>query len=220
MRSVAPDRPGSAASQNSWSVVKLKPTAGSLATTTDHTIQTAKDSSSAGIEIQRLRRAIARPGALPERLDPPAASPASTAPDSAPTCSGLWIACISGSSGSLRSAVADGARAPSARIATCIQTSAAGDEQEQQHEAALPDAGEVVEHAEGDRQHEAAEAADQADEAADRADMFGIVDRDVLVDRRLAQAHEEAEHEHHHDEGDEAHLHVEARSGRLMPCTT
>ena len=49
--------------------------------------------------------------------------------------------------------------------------------------------------AEGDRQHEAAQAADQADDAADRADMVRVVDRDVLVDRGLAQAHEEAEHE-------------------------
>ena len=30
MRSVAPDRPGSAASQKSWSVVKVKPTSGQL----------------------------------------------------------------------------------------------------------------------------------------------------------------------------------------------
>jgi hypothetical protein len=47
------------------------------------------------------------------------------------------------------------------------------DEHEQQHEAAGPDAGEVVQRAEGDRQHEAAEPADHADEAADRADVFG-----------------------------------------------
>ena len=45
-----------------------------------------------------------------------------------------------------------------------------------------------VQHAERDRQHEAAEAADHADEAADRADIVRVVDRDVLVDRRLAQA--------------------------------
>ena len=45
MRSVAPESPGSAASQKSWSVVKLKPIAGSRATTTLHTIQTAKDKS-------------------------------------------------------------------------------------------------------------------------------------------------------------------------------
>jgi hypothetical protein len=73
------------------------------------------------------------------------------------------------------------------------------DDHEQQHEAAGPDAGEVVQHAEGDRQDEAAEAADHADEAADRADVVRVVDRDVLVDRRLAEAHEEAEHEHRDD---------------------
>ena len=61
-----------------------------------------------------------------------------------------------------------------------------------------------------DRQHEAAEPADQADEAADRADVVRVVDRDVLEDRRLAEAHEEAEHEHDHGEGDEPHLESEA----------
>src|SRR5262249_37426300 len=60
-RRIAPEMPGSAASQNSWSVVNGKPTEGSLATTTDHTCQTAKESSSAGIEHHRLRRAILRP---------------------------------------------------------------------------------------------------------------------------------------------------------------
>ena len=61
MRSVAPERPGSAASQKRWSTVKSKPMAGMRATTTDHTIQTEKASRSAGIEIQRLRVAMARP---------------------------------------------------------------------------------------------------------------------------------------------------------------
>ena len=45
------------------------------------------------------------------------------------------------------------------------------------------------------RQDEAAEPADHADEAADRADVVRVVDRDVLVDGGLAEAHEEAEHE-------------------------
>jgi hypothetical protein len=74
------------------------------------------------------------------------------------------------------------------------------DQPEQQHEAACPDAGEIVERAERDRQDEAAEPADQPDQPADGTDMAGIVDRDVLVDRGLAQAHEEAEHEHDDDE--------------------
>ena len=80
---------------------------------------------------------------------------------------------------------------------------------EQRHEAALPHAGQVVEHAEQDRQHEAAEAADQADHAADGAHVVGVVDRDVLVDRGLAEAHEEAEHEHDHGEGEEPGLEPE-----------
>jgi hypothetical protein len=75
-----------------------------------------------------------------------------------------------------------------------------GNDQEQQPEAALPDAGQVVERAEGDGQHEAAETANETDHAAHRADAIGIVDGDVLVDGGLAQAHEEAEHEDDDDE--------------------
>ena len=88
------------------------------------------------------------------------------------------------------------------------QQRAAGD-QEQQHEAAGPDAGEIVERAEGDRQHETAETADHADQPADRTDIVRVVDRDVLVDRGFAQAHEEAEHENQTGEGDDAGRHVE-----------
>ena len=68
MRSVAPERPGSAASQKSWSVVKGKPISGSLTTTTLQTIQTAKERSSAGMEIQRFRWAMARPSEAQKAL--------------------------------------------------------------------------------------------------------------------------------------------------------
>jgi len=61
MRKVAPDRPGTAASQNSWFVLYLKPIDGRLTTTTLHTIQIANASISAGIEIQRLRLAVGLP---------------------------------------------------------------------------------------------------------------------------------------------------------------
>ena len=79
------------------------------------------------------------------------------------------------------------------------------DDQEQQPEAALPDAGQIVEGTEGDRQNEAAEAADETDDSADGADAIGVVDGDVLVDCCLAEAHEEAEHERNHDEAEQAH---------------
>ena len=140
------------------------------------------------------------PGLVPERLvlRPPVLD--QIAGPSLPTCCASWIACISGSSGSLRSSGSRASRSMR-RIARCIHSSATPDEQEQQHEAARPDAGQIVEHAERDRQHEAAEPADHADEAADRADIVRVIDRDVLVDRGLAQAHEEAEHEDQHDEG-------------------
>ena len=124
MRSVAPDRPGNEASQNSCSLVNAKPTLGSLATTTDHTIQTANESSRQGTEIHRLRRAIARPPPCQktgssgrQSLMPPAAA-------SAPCCAGPWIGCISGSSGSLLGSMPSrNAACSMLRIATCIQRS-------------------------------------------------------------------------------------------------
>src|SRR5688572_25627563 len=61
MRSVAPEIPGIAVSQNSSPVVNAKPIVGRLITTTLQTIHTMKPSVSAGIEIHRLRRAILRP---------------------------------------------------------------------------------------------------------------------------------------------------------------
>ena len=197
MRSVAPDRPGSAASQNNCSVVNLKPTGGSFATTTDHTIQMAKDSSRPGTEIHRLRRAMARPPPSQKALSSGRQSCMHRCPPARRRCAGPWIGCISGSSGSVLTATPAASALRSIwRMATCIQTSATDTSEEQQHEAARPDAGQVVQRAEGDRQHEAAEAADHADQAADRADVVGVVDGNVLEDRRLAEAHEEAEHEH------------------------
>src|SRR5690606_20328242 len=80
-----------------------------------------------------------------------------------------------------------------------------GDDEKEQPEAALPYARQVVERAESDRQHEAAEAADQSDNATNRADAIGVVDRDVFVDRSLTEAHEEAQYEGGDDEADEAH---------------
>ena len=64
---------------------------------------------------------------------------------------------------------------------------------EQQHEAACPDADNVIHDPEGNRQEEPAKTANQPDNAAHRADMVRVIDRDVFVDRRLAKRHEEAE---------------------------
>ena len=90
----------------------------------------------------------------------------------------------------------------------------AGHQQEQQHEAAGPEAGQVDQRTECDREHEAAEAADHADQPADGADVVRIVDRDVLVDGGLAQRHEEAEHEHGHRERHQPHFQMEADGAR------
>ena len=86
----------------------------------------------------------------------------------------------------------------------------ADDQQEKQHEAAGPQAGQVNQCTKRDRKHEAAKTADHSHQSADGADILGIVDRDVLVDRSFAQRHEEAEHEHRYRERDQPHLQVEA----------
>ena len=90
----------------------------------------------------------------------------------------------------------------------------AGDQREQQHEAAGPQTGEIEQRAERDRQHETAKAADHADEAADRADILGVIDGDVLVDRGLAERHEEAQHEHRDGERYKPHLEVKGARSR------
>ena len=88
MRRVAPLRPGRAASQNNWSVENLKPTSGSFATTTDQTCQIAKDRNSDGIDSHRFFRATALP-VFSQKLLSSGRQSCSTAPDSAPTCSGV-----------------------------------------------------------------------------------------------------------------------------------
>ncbi len=100
MRNVAPDRPGSAASQKSSSVVNANPTSGSFATTTDHTCQTAKDSSSAGMESHRLRLAIWRP-LLAQKPESSGRHSVNTALSERGTAAGLGHALHLGNGGSL-----------------------------------------------------------------------------------------------------------------------
>ncbi|MNM81222.1 hypothetical protein D3C81_932180 [compost metagenome] len=82
----------------------------------------------------------------------------------------------------------------------------AGGDQEQQHEAALPDANHIVEHAEGQRQEEAAETAHHPHQTADHADVLRVVGGDVLEHRRLAQGHEEAQHDDDQGEADQTEM--------------
>ena len=74
------------------------------------------------------------------------------------------------------------------------------DNHEQQHEAACPDTGQVIQQPEDDREDETAEPAHEADKSAHRADILGVIDRYVLVDRRFAEAHEKAKHKDRDDE--------------------
>ena len=143
-----------------WSGVKAKPIAGSRATTTDQTIHTAKASSSAGIDSQRLRRATVGPAFSAQNVGSSGRQSSMTRIlPGARRARACPFPAVPGSSSracprprSIR------------RIERCIQAERDGDDEEQQHEAAGPDAGEVEERAEGDGRDEAAEAADEADE--------------------------------------------------------
>ena len=100
--------------------MKSKPISGSFATTTDQTIHTENARSRQAIEIQRLRVAIRRPVACPELRILGFQSDSTRAGACTP---GMWISCISGSSGNSSSGVAPAARSI-ARIERCIQVSA------------------------------------------------------------------------------------------------
>ena len=175
--------------------------AGSRATTIDQTIQTEKARSSAGIEIQRLRRAMRRPVSAQKTGSSGCQSSSTRGISVRP---GTWISSISGSAGSWSSSAP--ARLPLHRPDREMHPGQRdADQHEEKREAGGVDAREVEKRAEGDRQDEPAEAADHADEAADRAHVVRVVDRDVLEDRGLAEAHEEAEREEQDDEGPEPH---------------
>ena len=61
MRSVAPDKPGSAVSQNSSLLVRVNPTSLRRVATALHTIHTEKASRRHGIDIHRFRWATGYP---------------------------------------------------------------------------------------------------------------------------------------------------------------
>jgi hypothetical protein len=73
------------------------------------------------------------------------------------------------------------------RMAKCIQISDAETTTNRQHEAACPDTGQVIQQPEDDREDETAKPAHEADKSAHRADILGVIDRYVLVDRRLCR---------------------------------
>ncbi len=208
MRSVAPDRPGSGRQPEQFVRGEFEADKRQLGDDDRPHLPDGEGQQQAGNREPQIAPGDGAAGRLPEPLSSGRQS-VSTLPDSAPTCSAPWIACISGNCGSCveRSGagfafhLADGKVHPHER---------AGDQDEQQHEAARPQPGEIDERAKGDGQNESAEAADHADEAADRADMARVIDRNMLEDGGLAERHEEAEHEDRHGEADEAHLQFES----------
>ena len=84
---------------------------------------------------------------LPRTPCPPDASPAGPRRTGRRRARACGSPAFPGSCGSLSSASPTTPRSI-CRIATCIHSSAPGHEHEQQHEAACPEAGQVVEHAE------------------------------------------------------------------------
>ena len=85
--------------------------------------------------------------------------------------------------------------------------------------AALPDAGYVVQHAEGKRQNETTDAPDHSYHAADGPHMHRVVHRNVFVDGRLTERHEKTEDKGEHHEHGQAHGQGEMDIPS-MPCTT
>ena len=132
-----------------------------------------------------------------------------TAPDSAPTCSGLWISCISGSSGSFFSASPTTPRSI-CRIAMCIQTSEPVTSRNSSMKQLVhrPVRSTSAPNAIGSTKPPRPPIMPTSPPTAPT--LFGIVDRDVLVDGGLAERHEEAEHEHGHRERHQPHFQVEA----------
>ncbi len=130
-----------------------------MATTTDQTIQTAKERSRQGTEIQRLRRAIARP--------PPCQNAPSSGRQSwiAPFAASAPSAPVRGSAASPQFGQLQRRHALDRRSTLHLAhrhvhpDCRCRDDGEEQPEAALPDAREIVERAEGDRQDEATETA-------------------------------------------------------------
>ena len=145
-RNTAPESPGSAASQKSWLVVNLNPMCGSSTTTTLHTTQTAKASSSGGIDSQRLRLAMRLPVVIQK--------PSSSGLQSASTCRRRRVGSMSSAPASAARAAACCSRMPSRslRSATHIQIMVTTITPGDQHEAAAAHADHVGGDAEHDRQ--------------------------------------------------------------------
>ena len=160
-RKTAPESPGSAASQKSWLVVNLNPMCGNSTTITLHTTQTAKASSSGGIDTRGCGWRFAG-RSPPEALvvGPPIDEHVPAPPH------GL---------DQLGAGKRRARRGVLLRILALVPLGHPhpdhGDDDHggDQHEAAAAHADHVGGDAEHDRQRESAQAADDADDAADDA---------------------------------------------------
>src|SRR5215831_412951 len=189
MRSVAPESAGAAASQNSWSVVYLNPSAFRFTATTLQSCQTAKARKSAGTEIQRLRRAMASPCWTQNALSS-GFQMSRMRPLGAVATEFMFALLSSNGFDSVGEAERAGVRADhlgAAHLSPVHPDERYPDDPVHQHEAARPDSGEVEQHAEHDRQQETSHAAGQADDARDYADVVMELVPDVLEHRGLAE---------------------------------
>src|SRR5690349_21058831 len=163
MRKVAPDSPGSAASQNSWSVLKLKPMAFKRTITVLQTIHTAKANSSAGMEIHRLRRAVCLP-LRPQKAGSSGRQSWMTGPFSGVCRTDMFFSLgNAGKRGWAGRRLFTQQRAL-AHLAEVHPDQRDPDHAVEQHEAGRAYAGEVHQGAKHDRQHETTQAAGQADD--------------------------------------------------------
>src|SRR3989304_1643677 len=188
MRSVAPHRPGSAASQNSSLVENLKPTLGRFTTTTLHTIHTAKASVSDGIEIQRLRVATARPS----RSQKAASSGAQRVRTWVAMARPVRVSGVVRGFG-MPAAFSDAHRP---HLGEVHPHQRYPDDAEHQHEGRGAHTRQVHQRAEHDGQDEAAHPARQTDYPRDHADVVRIIVGDVLEHRGLAYGKRNAHGEH------------------------
>src|SRR5512140_1676751 len=183
MRSVAPHSAGSAASQKSWLVLNLKPMLGRFTTTTLQTIHTANDSSSAGIEIQRLMFAIALPSRTQNALSS-GVQMSRTVPMRGRVVTVWVVMAIPSSVGEVHrnGMVAALGGLERAHFGEVHPHERDPHDAEHQHEGGAAHAGEVHQRAEHDRQDEAAHAAGEAHHTRHDADVLRVVVGDVLED--------------------------------------
>ena len=183
---------------------------GSLATITDHTIHTENDSSSAGIDIHRLRRAMRSTFGLPESrvLRSPVGQHYGMARLArvAPAVDILHF----GEVRQVASSAVPVAARSMLRIETCIQIIETATTRNSSMKLLVQTPVRSISAPKAIGSTNPPRPPIMPTRPPTAPTFFGVIDRDMLVHGRLAQLHEEAEHENQHDEGWQAHARCEA----------